>query len=142
MVRGGAGYADVPVAEVGGDNAAAGPAQAARSRPGGPLLGAPGLKLRNGLAQGHRRHHIPAHLCAVDVGHIGGHILLAVGARLQHPVIALVNRRVILVFHAVSHILQVALPLHIYHRQIRYGVADGQGVAHMDHVRLIAGVQI
>ena len=141
VVGGGPGHADIPVAEVGGNNAAAGPAQAARSRPGGPLLGAPGLQLRGGLAQGDRCHHIPVHLGAVDIGDVGGNVLLAVYAGLQHLVVAFIDGRVILVFYAVGHVLQIALPLHIHHCQIGNSVADGQRIAGVDQVGLVAGVQ-
>ena len=141
MIGGGAGHAGPAGAEVGGDNAVAGPAEAAGGEPGGPDLGAPGLDLGHRLGQGHGGHIFPGGLLAVDDGHVGGDVRLAVHAFGQHLGVALVHTGVVPVGDGIGQVPDVVLPLHGHHRQIGYGVGDGQLVPGVEHGDVIAGVQ-
>ena len=141
MIAAGATDAGVAPAEVGGDDAVAGPAEGPCGEPRGPLLGASCLPLGHRLLQRHGGHHLTGRLRAVDDGDVGGDVCLTVHALAEDLVVALIHIRVVHIFHAVRHILQIALPLHVHHRQIRHGTGDGQHIAGMENADVIAGVQ-
>ena len=130
------------VAEPAGQHAVARPAEAAGGIPCGALLGAPQLLLRYGLGQGDAGHHLPLHLLAVDVRDVGGDVRLAVYAGGSGLVLALIHGRVVGVLHLIGHVLHVPLALHVHHRQIGHGVADGQHVAHPEDLGVVALVQL
>ena len=132
----------IPVSEIGGDDAVAGPAQTAGGDPAGALLGATGLQLRHRLLQHNRFHHLAVGFFTVDIGHIGRNLCLSVDAGGQHLIIALIHGAVVLIFHRIRHILHIVLPLHIHHRQIRNRVADGQHISGVNQGHIIARVQV
>lgn len=130
------------IAEPAGEDAGAGPGERPGGIPGGPLLRAAELLLRHRLGQRHAGDHLALRLLAVDVRHVGGHVRLAVHAGGRDLILTLIHGRVVGVLHLVRHILHVPLPLHVHHRQIGHGVADGQHIAHPQDLRVIAGVQL
>ena len=140
----GAGAADTGVApsEIGRDDAVAGPAEAAGGIPGGTLLGAAELLLRHRLGQGDAGHDLPLSLRTVDIGDVGGDVRLAVDAGGRDLILALIHGGVVGVLHRIGYILHIALPLHIYHRQVGHGVADGQHVAHPQDLGVVARVHL
>jgi len=139
-----AGTAQIQIAipEPAGDAAVARPAEAAGGIPCGTLLGAPQLVLRHRLGQRHAGDHLALRLLAVDVRHVGGHVRLAVHAGGRDLILALIHGRIVGVLHLIGHILHVPLPLHVHHRQIGHGVADGQHVAHPEDLGVVAYVQL
>ena len=140
----GAGAADTGVAasEIRGDGTAAGPAEAAGGEPGGTGDGAPGLCLRDRLAEGDGGHYLTVCLFTVDIGDVGGDIRLAVFTGREYFIVALIHGVVILILHLIGHVLHIVLPLHVHHRQVGDSVGDGQHIAHPQQLGIIAGVHV
>ncbi len=125
------------VAEPTGQHAVARPAEAAGGIPCGALL----VPRSCCSVTGWDRVTLAttsARLLAVDVRDVGGDVRLAVYAGGSGLVLALIHGRVVGVLHLIGHVLHVPLALHIHHRQIGHGVADGQHVAHPEDLGVIA----
>lgn len=122
------------------------PLQGQPKLPGGiprrALLGAPQRQLRHRLGQRDAGHDLPLRFRAVDIGDVGGDIRLAVDAGERDLILALIHGGVVGVLHGVGHILHIALALHVHHRQVGHGVADGQHIARPQDLGVVAGVQL